>query len=84
MAFKKSMQTPFGVEVQNAYLRVEGVRLISKTQIKFQLRKSVDGVLPHFADSAYECEYDIAGDNPIKQAYAHLKTLPEFAGATDC
>jgi hypothetical protein len=21
---------------------------------------------------------------PIKQAYAHLKTLPEFDGATDC
>lgn len=84
MAFKKSMQTPFGVEVQNAYHRVEGVRLISKTQIKFQLRASVDGVLPHFADSAYECEYDIAGGNPIKQAYLHLKTMPEFAGATDC
>jgi hypothetical protein len=23
-------------------------------------------------------------ENFIKQAYAHLKTLPEFAGATDC
>jgi len=24
------------------------------------------------------------GNNFIAQAYAHLKTLPEFAGATDC
>lgn len=24
------------------------------------------------------------GDNFIKQAYDHLKTLPEFAGAIDC
>lgn len=24
------------------------------------------------------------GDNFIRQAYLHLKTLPEFAGATDC
>ena len=24
------------------------------------------------------------GDNFIRQAYFHLKTLPEFAGATDC
>lgn len=24
------------------------------------------------------------GGNFIKQAYEHLKTLPEFAGATDC
>ena len=23
-------------------------------------------------------------DNFIAQAYVHLKTLPEFAGATDC
>jgi hypothetical protein len=84
MAFKKSLQTPFGIEVQNAYHRVEGVRLISKTQIKFQLRASVDGVLPHFADSAYECEYDLNGENPIKQAYRHLKTMPEFSDITDC
>jgi hypothetical protein len=24
------------------------------------------------------------GPNPIKQAYLHLKTLPEFEGAEDC
>jgi hypothetical protein len=28
--------------------------------------------------------YDIDGENPVRQAYLHLKTLPEFAGATDC
>lgn len=27
---------------------------------------------------------DLAGGNFIKQAYEHLKTLPEFAGAIDC
>jgi hypothetical protein len=32
----------------------------------------------------YVSAYDIDGDNPIAQAYLHLKTLPEFAGATDC
>ena len=26
----------------------------------------------------------LAGDNFIKQAYEYLKTLPEFANATDC
>lgn len=30
-----------------------------------------------------EFSYDINGDNPIKQAYEHLKTLPEFEGAKD-
>lgn len=27
---------------------------------------------------------DLSGENFIAQAYAHLKTLPEFADATDC
>lgn len=27
---------------------------------------------------------DLAGPNFIKQAYEHLKTLPEFEGAVDC
>lgn len=27
---------------------------------------------------------DLDGPNPIKQAYLHLKTLPEFEGAEDC
>lgn len=27
---------------------------------------------------------DLEGPNPIKQAYLHLKSLPEFADATDC
>jgi hypothetical protein len=32
----------------------------------------------------YEFAHDLNGLNYIKQAYEHLKTLPEFAGATDC
>jgi len=84
MAFKKSTQTPFGVTVQDAYIRVEGVQLVTKNQISFRARTSVDGVLPHFADVGYECAYDIQGHNPIAQAYEHLKTLPAFEGATDC
>lgn len=31
-----------------------------------------------------EFGYDIGGKNPIKQAYEHLKTLPEFSNAIDC
>jgi hypothetical protein len=27
---------------------------------------------------------DLSGPNPIKQAYLHLKTLPEFSEAVDC
>lgn len=32
----------------------------------------------------YEFSPDMNGKNFIAQAYEHLKTLPEFAGAVDC
>lgn len=83
MALKKNTETNFGFEIQNAYIRVESVQ-VGKDKIQFQVRSSVDGVKPHFSDVSYECAYALDGDNPIAQAYAHLKTLPEFAGATDC
>lgn len=31
----------------------------------------------------YSFQVNLDGDNFIKQAYNHLKTLPEFSGATD-
>jgi hypothetical protein len=33
---------------------------------------------------AFEYPIKLDGDNFIKQAYLHLKTLPEFADAVDC
>lgn len=83
MALKKTVKTPHGFDAENAYHRVEGVR-VEKDKIQFQARASIDGIKPHFADVSYECAYAIEGENPIKQAYEHLKTLPEFAGAVDC
>ena len=32
----------------------------------------------------YNLAFDLDGPNPIKQAYLHLKSLPEFANAVDC
>jgi hypothetical protein len=85
MALKKTAQTPFGIEIANAYHRVEGLRIIDKDQISFQIRSYKDNSgLPHFADAAAGCAYTLDGANPIAQAYEHLKTLPEFAGAIDC
>lgn len=37
-----------------------------------------------FSVLSFECAYDISGENPLAQAYAHLKTLPEFVDALDC
>ena len=36
-----------------------------------------------FTDN-YSCALDLEGPNPIKQAYLHLKSLPEFSDAVDC
>ena len=84
MPLEKTVQSPQGFEAQNAYHRVEGLQ-VGKNTVAFQVRSYKDNSgLPHFADLPFSCAYDIAGDNPIKQAYKHLKTLPEFAGATDC
>ena len=84
MALKKKTNTYFGIEVLNAYHRVEGVLIIAKNKLQFQVRASIDGLAPHFSDTQYECEYDLNGKNPIEQAYTFIKTLPEFEGAIDC
>lgn len=84
MALKKTVQTSFGLEVRDAYHKVENVSLISKNQISFQLRSRVDADHSIFDETLIQCPYDIDGENPIAQAYAYLKTLPEFDGAVDC
>ena len=84
MALKKTVNTPHGFNAVDAYHRVEGVQ-VSKDIMMFQFRSYKDNSdLPHFADASYKCDYDINGENPIKQAYKYLKTLLEFKDATDC
>lgn len=84
MALKKSTSTVYGVEVVDAYHRVESVIVNSKNVISFAVRSYNDPSLPFFQETQYSCAYVLEGKNPIAQAYEHLKTLPEFAGAVDC
>jgi hypothetical protein len=85
MALKKTIITEQGFEAVDAYHRVEGVRLNGKTSMFFQVRSyKDDSGVPAFADASYDAAYSINGLNPIAQAYAHIKTQPEFAGAIDC
>lgn len=83
MALKKNESTQFGFDVPSAYQRVESVKL-RKTSMEFQVFVYSDVTKTAFNHKSYACAYDIQGANPIVQAYVHLKTLPEFAGATDC
>ena len=84
MALKQPYTTAHGFEAPEAYHRVEQVLLQEKDRIKFHVRSYVDPAKPFFAEVLYEADYDLHGENPIKQAYLYLKTLPEFEGAEDC
>ena len=85
MALSRTIDTPWGIKVSNAYCRIETVWIDTKTSISFLVRAYVDSnTNTYFDEQRSACQYSIDGDNPIKQAYEYLKTLPEFADATDC
>jgi hypothetical protein len=85
MALKLTKTTPQGFTATDAYHRVENISLQNKTSIVFMVSSYKDDKETEAFNSVrHSSNYDINGENPIKQAYLHLKTLPEFAGAVDC
>lgn len=84
MAIKKTISTVYGLQAKDAYHRVEGIQLIGKDKVSFQLRAYADVDFAAVSDQSFECPYGLSGSNPIAQAYSYLKTLPEFANAVDC
>jgi hypothetical protein len=84
MALSKTVVTNHGLEAPNAYHRVDTVTIYDKQRINFVLHSHLKKENSFFNSATYSCAYDLDGSNPIKQAYAYLKNLPEFAGATDC
>ena len=84
MAIKKQVVTPHGFTVSDAYHRVEDVTIIGKDKMNFSVKVYKDTDKESFASFSFVCLYDLAGSNPLQQAYIHLKTREEFAGATDC
>lgn len=67
----------------NAYIKVdqqEGTK--EKVRFAVNVVTTKDGEL--IERKVYEFVPNLDGGNFIAQAYEHLKTLPEFAGATDC
>jgi len=85
MALEKTVSTPHGFLSENSYHRVENIKIRNKNTMDFHVKsyKSKNDLIP-FNLMGFGCAYSIDGENPISQAYAHLKTLPEFAGAIDC
>ena len=90
MAFERTINTNTGITVQNAYSKVEFLSLIGKDSISFNIRNytanptDTEVHLPFFSEEKnFKCAYDLNGENPIRQAYTYLKTLPEFEGVSD-
>lgn len=81
-----SIDTDFkGLPVKSAYVTVEFPSIgRAKDSIDFGVWFSSSPGAESFRTETLSCPYDIAGADPFKQAYEHLKTLPEFADATDC
>jgi hypothetical protein len=73
-----------GIDVYDAYHRVDSICIVGKSSMKVSVGTYASPALEPLSARDYACAYDIDGDNPIRQAYLHLKSLPEFAGATDC
>ena len=83
MALSKTIQTNFGVEIQNAYHRVSGITLKNKTSMDVEVSIYANTDSKPVSVKGYLADYDLSGSNPIAQAYEHLKTLPDFDGASD-
>jgi hypothetical protein len=69
------------VNSMDAYIKVDTVQG-TKSNVVAQVDYLVDGQLVQ--KQTYSFVPSMDGGNFIAQAYNHLKTLPQFAGATDC
>jgi len=90
MAISKPVQfTPHGISQQitidDAYYRIDSVSgSKSKIRAVYSVRESA-GSNSALWESSFEFTPNLnSSDNFIKQAYEYLKSLPEFANATDC
>lgn len=71
------------VTFSTSYAKVTSIQGTKESIVaSFEFRPDAAGI--PFAWGAASFAPVLEGDNFICQAYLHLKTLPEFAGATDC
>lgn len=69
----------------DAYIRVESLLMTKASASAVALWRHNDGDGISFDRTEFDFAPDLASpDNAIRQAYIHLKSMPEFAGATDC
>lgn len=84
MALKKTVISPAGFLAIDAYHRIESVEILDKVTMRFSLRSYKTLEFPFFEEQFFSCAYMLESNNPIKQAYEHLKTLANFSDAENC
>jgi hypothetical protein len=71
------------VVIQNAYVRVHSIQG-TKQLLNFSTSVCNENASEELVQQNFSFVPNMDGENFIKQAYRHLKTLPAFANATDC
>lgn len=84
MALKKNIDSQFGITINDAYIRVENITFNVSKSMQFFVRIYAKQNFPALSEQQMVLTYNMNGANPYVQAYTHLKTLPEFANASDC
>jgi len=82
MALKKEFIFK-GITLKDCYIKIcsfQGDKTSMFVSLGYYANKENEKI----ENKNFSFAYDLNGANPIAQAYNHLKTLPEFAGATDC
>jgi hypothetical protein len=86
MALRKQISTNVlgqNISFNNAYIKVVKVNG-DKTTITASVDTLTEVNGQQISRVDYIFSHDLNNGNVIAQAYQHLKTLPEFAGAVDC
>jgi hypothetical protein len=82
MALKQNFSFS-GIDVVDGYIKVSSVSG-GKQNLSAQIEYSVSSEFQAVQTKSVSFVPSMSDVNFIKQAYEHLKTLPEFAGAVDC
>jgi hypothetical protein len=85
MALKKSFEVTSGLVAQDAYVRVQNVSIVHGEQAGATIHVYVnDQAKEPVKVLCYGFQHSHNNGSAVAQAYNHIKTLPEFAGAVDC
>jgi len=84
MALKLTI-TAFGIEVPDAYHRIDEILIVKKDKMQICVNSYSDASQPApFYKEVFEFPYNATGANPIAQGYVALKATERFASSEDC